>query len=102
MRSQAEIRLNYERAIRQAERLETLSARMRRMADDDMEGLLGEVYRAWTGESATRYIQKGQRAETNLRTIADNLKKNAESIRLIAEQVRAAELEARRIASEHG
>ena len=100
MRTLSEINFNYDRAIQQAERLDTVSARLGRVAGEDMEDILNGVYQAWRSASSAGYLRKAQKVETDLQTASDNLKKIANSIRAIAEQVREAELEARRIANE--
>ena len=97
----AEINFNYERAIQQAERLEVLSVRLKRVAGQDMERLLNATRRTWQSESAPSYLRKGEKVEAEIQAMADELKKTARKIRTIAEQVRAAEMEARRIANEY-
>lgn len=101
MDSLSDINFNYERAIRQAERLETLSARLRNAANHDMGSVLNAVRRAWRSDSTQSYLRKGEKVEADLQSMAEDLKKTASKIRAIAEQVRAAEMEARRIADEH-
>ena len=96
-----EMNFNYERAIQQAERLETLSARLKRVAGQDMERLLGATRRAWRSDSTPSYLRKGQKTEAEIQSMADELKKTAGKIRVIAEEVRAAEMEAIRIANEY-
>ena len=101
MNSLSDINFNYDRAIRQAERLEALSVRLRKAASEDMERVLGTVNRAWQSVSAPAYIRKGEKVEADIQTMAEDLKKTAVKIRTIAEQVREADMEARRIANEH-
>lgn len=101
MDSLSDINFNYERAIRQAERLETLSIRLKNAANDDMKRALNAVRRAWQSGSASAYLRKGEKVEADLQSMAEDLKKTAKKIRAIAEQVRDAELEAGRIANEH-
>ena len=101
MESLSDINFNYERAIRQAERLEALSMRLKRAANEDMEHILSAVDRAWKSASAPMYLRKGEKVEADLQTMAEDLKKTAAKIRVIAEQIRQADMEARRIANEH-
>lgn len=96
-----EMNFNYERAIQQAERLEILSARLKRVAGQDMERLLNVTRRAWQSDSDQSYLRKGEKTEAEIQSLADELKKTARKIRAIAEQVRAAEMEAIRIANEY-
>ena len=97
----SDVNFNYERAIRQAERLEALSVRLRKAANEDMERVLGAVSRAWQSVSAPAYLRKAEKVEADIQTMAEDLKKTAAKIRTIAEQVRQADMEARRIANEH-
>ena len=101
MDSLSEINFNYERAIRQAERLEALSMRLRNAANNDMGRLLNATRRAWRSDSAPLFLRKGEKVEADMQGVADDLKKTARKIRSIAEQVRAAEMEAGRIANEY-
>ena len=100
MNSLSDINFSYERAIRQAERLETLSMRLKNAARNDMAQMLGAVRRSWQSGSTPTYLRKGEKVEAELQTMAEDLKKTAQKIRTIAEQTRAAEMEARRIANE--
>ncbi len=96
-----DINFTYERAIRQAERLEALSARLQRASGQDMERMLDALQRAWRSESTPAYLRKGEKVEAQIQTLSKELKKTARAIRDIAEELRAAELEARRIADEY-
>lgn len=100
MSSLSEIYFNYNKAIQQAERLDTIARRLKQAADGDMEGILNDVYRVWKSDSAPQYIQKGQKVKTDIVTASKKLNQIASAIRTIARQVRDAELEARRIANE--
>ena len=101
MNTLSDINFNYDRAIRQAERLEVLSRRLKKAANEDMERILSAVNRAWKSASAPNYLRKGETVEADLAAMAEDLKKTALKIRTIAEQVREADMEARRIADEH-
>lgn len=98
MSSLAEIYFNYDKAIRQAGKLEDVARRLRKAADSDMEGILNDVNAAWKSDSAPQYIKKGQKVEGDIRITAGNLTNIASAIRTIAKRVRDAELEAWRIA----
>lgn len=100
MSSLSTINFNYARAIQQAERLETLSVRLKQAADNDMERLLNATRRAWQSDSAPSYLRKEEKVGAEIRSLSDELKKTARKIRVIAEEIRAAEMEARRIANE--
>ena len=100
MSSLSEINFNYNRAVRQAGQLEEVAQNLTRAASNDMESIFSEISRAWQSDSAPRYIQKGQKVQTDIGKIAKNLREIAKAIRTIAQRVRDAELEAWRIANE--
>ncbi|MBQ9493763.1 MAG: hypothetical protein IJR54_08540 [Oscillibacter sp.] len=56
----AEINFNYERAIQQAERLEVLSVRLKRVAGQDMERLLEPVQHLAKGIETWYNIGQGK------------------------------------------
>ncbi|MBQ6205747.1 MAG: hypothetical protein IJK52_01550 [Oscillospiraceae bacterium] len=96
-----DINFNYERAIRQAERLEALSSRLQRVSEQDMERMFDALQRAWRSESAPAYLRKGEKVEAQIQALSKDLRKTARAIRDIAEELRAAEMEARMIADEY-
>ena len=100
MSSRSEINFQYSRAMKQAQQLDSAAARLKRAADNNMEAILNEVYLAWKSENTPLYIRKGQKVEQEIHAIAENLTKTANTIRTVAERLRAAELEAWRIAHE--
>lgn len=100
MSSLSEIYFNYDKAIAQANQLDSVAKKLKYAADNNMESILSEVSRAWKSDSAPQYIKKGQKVETDLRTSAKNLNQIAAAIRTIAQRVLEAELEAWRIANE--
>ena len=100
MSTLSEIYFNYNRAVRQAAQLEEISRDLKNAADNDLENILGDISRAWKSDSAPQYISKGQKVKTDIGTTAKTLKETARAIRIIADRIRIAELEAWRIANE--
>ena len=100
MSTLSEINFNYQRAVRQASQLDDIARRLKTAATADMENILAEVNRAWQSDSTPQYIAKGRKVKGDISTTAQNLKDIASAIRTIAERVRAAELEAWRVAHE--
>ena len=95
-----EIYLDYNRAVRQAQTLERISAELERLADNDFAGCLRTVADGWKGENAAAYISKGRRLRQQLKTGARGLKADAAQIRAAAARIREADLYARAIAME--
>jgi WXG100 family type VII secretion target len=100
MSSLSEIRLNYNKAIQQANQLDEVAGRLLNLAGRDMESALDDVSKAWKSDSSPQFIKKGQKLETDMRTTVENLKKISSAIRAIAKRVYTAEMEAWRIANE--
>ena len=100
MASQDEILFNYTLAIRQAAALDALSDSLRNTVNNKMSGILNQVGVAWKSESSQQYMQKGEQVKEELLASARNISDIAQTIRKIAERVKAAEMEAVRIANE--
>lgn len=95
----SEIYFNYNQAIQQAGRLETVAKNLKKAANDTMEGILNDINSAWKSDSAPQYMKKGQKVEGDILTTAGNIENVAQAIRVIAERIKEAELEAWRIAN---
>lgn len=100
MSSLSEIYFNYNKAIEQANRLDDVAKRLTAAADVTMAGILSDVYKAWKSDSAPAYIKKGEKVEQDMGITSKNLREIAQAIRVIAQRIRDAELEAWRIANE--
>lgn len=100
MSSLSEIYFNYNKAIEQANRLDDVAKRLTAAANVTMAGILSDVHKAWKSDSAPAYIKKGEKVEQDMGTTAKNLREIAQAIRIIAQRIRDAELEAWRIANE--
>lgn len=92
------IELNFQQAKQQAAKLENLAARLENLAKSDLDGTLQQLSEAWKGESASAYMQKGQRLEEKIVQTAKELKKTAQTIRSTAKRTYNAEMRARELA----
>lgn len=99
-KSESEIRMDYNNALRQAETLEGIARDLRHTADKELQDCMSEVSRSWTGENATAYVNKCGTLKTGITKSADKLEKTAETIRKIAGNTYNAEMNALRIARE--
>lgn len=95
----SEIHFNYTKAIQQANQLESIAKNLRKAANNTMENILNDISSAWKSDSTPQYIKKGQKVEGDIRTTAENLDRIAQAIRIIAQRIKEAELEAWRIAN---
>ena len=96
--SQAVIRMNYQKAISQANRLEDLARQLRNLAQHNLDGTLTNINRAWSGEAANVFLSKGVKAKDDMIRTANSIDNTARAIRRAAEVVRAADLRAMEIA----
>lgn len=92
------IRMEYNKAIQQAERLENLAAELRQLADDRFNNCLTEVNNAWKSDSSVKYLKKGRKLQGEIVKRARELEKTAAAVRQIAKNTYNAEMEAVRIA----
>lgn len=100
MSSLSEIYFNYDKAIEQANRLDSVAKRLTTAASVTMVDILSDVHKAWKSDSAPAYIKKGEKVERDMDTTAKNLRGIAQTIRAVAQRIRDAELAAWRIANE--
>lgn len=91
---------DYEATIRQAEKLEELADRLKGIAESDLEEVLSEVNQGWKGENATKFLSKGDRMRGKVLTSSSNLREIARTMRRMADNLRASEQEAARIAAQ--
>lgn len=98
MASYATINFNYRKAINQAAKLEDLANDLKRIANRDVEGALDQVAGSWKGDSSRLFLQKGEKAKSDLLRSATQLQNTANAIRKAAENVRRAEIRAKQIA----
>ncbi len=96
--SRREIKLNYEKAIRQAERLETIGREVNNMANNDYENTLNGIAASWTGENSAAYLNKAKQLKEKMITTGKNLLLVAEEIRRKARRIFDAEMAALELA----
>lgn len=97
-KSSYEIRMNYKRAVAQANSLEQIAADMRNSADKDLQECISEISCNWAGNNANAYMAKCQRLSESVKRTAENLKKTADTIRRIAKNTYTAEMRALELA----
>lgn len=85
------IQMDFQKANNQAGRLEKIARDMHRIADNEIPSCMRTVSSGWKGDHAREYVNKGQRAEEHLRSIADSLNLTANTIRIIAQNTYNAE-----------
>lgn len=94
------IRMDFQKTINQAEKLEQTAKCIKQIADQDLSSCMREVSSGWQGENARIFVGKGQRAVENLRSIESELKNTASTIRTLAQNTYNAEKNALEIAKQ--
>ena len=94
------LKINFEKALKQAEELENIAKEIENVAKVDLEDSFNSISRNWTGEHSNNYIKKGAKVKEDIKKTAKNLKETAEAIREIVRRDKEAEEAAERIAQE--
>lgn len=100
MNNRNTIKLNFNRAKQQADRLEEIGNEIKRMANRDYEDTLNGISVAWKGENANAYLSKARVLQNNIAGTGDDLIAVANEIRRKAQRVYNAEMEALKIAEQ--
>ena len=98
MKSSSEIRFDFQNAMEQARKLDSLADNIERRVSNKLEETAQNIHSAWKGDSATRYIGKDQVLQQQTRQTARTLRDTAEDIRRIARRIYEAEMRALEIA----
>lgn len=94
------IRMEFNKANQQADKLDRLAGELRQIANDRFAGCLSEINNAWKSDSSTKYIKKGRQLQEEIRQRAKELENTARAIRTIAKNTYNAEMRARQIAQQ--
>ena len=89
-----QILFDYAEAEKQAAQLEQLAEKLANLSTSDMEKILSDIDSAWKGDNATSFLQKGSTIQNKINTSAGELKKIAETIRAISNNLHKADEEA--------
>lgn len=100
MKSLNTIEMDYHKAIKQAEQLESLAGKMETQANERYPEMLKNLSDAWKGDNADEYILKAGALPEKMKRSAKDLKSIASTIRTIAKNTYDAEMEAYNIANE--
>lgn len=99
-KSESEIRMDYNNALRQAETLDGIARELKHTADKELQDCISEISHSWTGENAAAYVGKCGKLKSSIAKSAGKLEKTADTIRRIAGNTYNAEMSALRIAQE--
>ncbi len=94
MKTAFQIRMDFNKANRQAAELDDLAEKIKRIGTNKLGDALNEVRASWTGENASMFIQKGNLVGNQLVNHSKNLRNTAATIRRIAKRIYDAEMAA--------
>ena len=97
-KSAFEIRMDYDRAVRQANSLEEIARDLRNTANRDLQDCVSQISYNWTGTNSSAYVRKCGILKSNILKTSENLDKTADTIRKIAKNTYNAEMNALRLA----
>lgn len=98
MSSRRTIRMNYQRAIGQAEKLDVLSEQIRKVANTTIKNAKAEQAAGWKGENEAAMRAKMEILQDKVVNTAKSLKNVADTIRIVAKNTYNAEMRAWEIA----
>lgn len=93
-KSEYSIRMDFKNTIKKADKLESLSGKMERIAENDLVNTRSNLSYNWKGDNAAAYMKKVQTVEGDISSIAKNLSKTSDVLREIAQKTYEAEMRA--------
>lgn len=100
MSSRSEIRIDFEQALRQADKLDEIARKLDRISKNSMENSMQTLSSAWKGANAAAFLRKEDHLQQDISKTARNVRDIADDIRTIARQIYDAEMRAWWIANE--
>ena len=98
MAGEGSIQLNYQQAIAQARKLESLAEELRTIANTNLNNTISDLSANWNGDSAAAFIAKAVKARDDILANVSELNKAASVIRESAENIKKAEDIAKKMA----
>ena len=100
MKSENLIKMNFNAAKADAQKLEDIARMLDSTVDKDLEDSMTELSRAWSGTNASMFLGKEDKIGADIKQTAADLKNVAADIRSTAKRIYDAEMNALRIARE--
>ena len=97
MKAKAHIEIDFQLAIRQAERLEEIASKLISISGNMLQ-ITDTFFASWSGENARIYIQKHTQVREEMKRASEELREVACNIRCLAKRVYDAEMRAYEIA----
>lgn len=96
--TRGEVLFNYNQAMAQARRLDTLAKQVELLSRNKIEDTKSRLRVAWQSDNSSAYLGKVEIVQNSIYDSAKKIRNIAQGIRTIAESVKAAELRAIEIA----
>lgn len=100
MATKRQIEMDFAQAKKQADALDNLAARLKRLSENEFAGTMQDVSNHWKGQNAQQYLNKASRLQSKMTASAKSLNSIAGNIRTAAKRMRDAELRALQIAQQ--
>ena len=98
MKTRYEIELNYSQAMNAAKRLDEIASSVERTADKKIRDIEARIRSGWKGHNSELFRAKLLKEAEGVRKNAKKIRSAANTIRIIAANIRAAELRALELA----
>lgn len=99
MKNESQIKIDFSRAYREAERLERIANKLKVLANGKMEQSMMNLSSIWTGTNSKDFLKKESQLKEDMIETAKRLNDVADDIRRIARRVYETETRAYEIAS---
>lgn len=99
MATREKIEMDFKRAIRQADKIDSIANRLGTLSGEKFGGSMQNLSACWKGENASLYLGKGGRLQGKMNGTANELHAIARDIRTVAKRLYNAEMAALAIAS---
>ena len=99
MATRASIEMDFQRAIGQANKLESIASRLDGLANNRLKSSMQTLAMGWKSESAVLYMDKGEKLKTKINMSASDLRVCADDIRKEAKRIYDAEMAALELAA---
>lgn len=100
MASETQIRMNFQNALRRAQEIEDIGNKLLSLAQDETNQCLLELEKGWSGYAHDAMCVKTDRLQDEAISIANKLKRTADTIRKIAKVIYDTEMKNLQIAME--
>lgn len=94
MATRASIIFNFNKAKKQADELDAIANKMKKLSGGDFADTMQNISSNWKGENASAFLQKGAFVQEDMLSTANSLHGVASEIRSIARRIYTAEMKA--------